>query len=180
MIKNFDKTAEAEPLTGASSFHHFSPPRSRERFFYFVVAAAIFLDPSGGSSRSALWAPFLDPSGGSSRSALWAAIFRPVWWVIPLGPLGRHFFSSSLFHPSGFGTEPALPSGINPIKLYSTVRYHLQMIFLQGYIWPRGFLTIYIPGKVNILYSPRFFHIIYFPLRFNFKGRTTIYIRQFV
>ena len=106
--------------------------------------------------------------------------FRPVWWVIPLGPLGRHFFSSSLFHPSGFGTEPALPSGINPIKLYSTVRYHLWMIFLQGYIWPRGFLTIYIPGRVNILYSPRFFHIIYFPLRFNFKGRTTIYIRQFV
>ena len=154
MIKNFDKTAEAEPLTGASSFHHFSPPRSRERFFYFVVAAAIFLDPSGGSSRSALWAPFLDPSGGSSRSALWVAIF----------------FSSSLFHPSGFGTEPALPSGINPIKLYSTVRYHLWMIFLQGYIWPRGFLTIYIPGRVNILYSPRFFHIIYFPSDLILRG----------
>ena len=131
-------------------FPHPAPVRG---FFYFVVAAAIFLDPSGGSSRSALWAPFLDPSGGSSRSALWAP-----------------FFSSSLFHPSGFGTEPALPSGINPIKLYSTVRYHLWMIFLQGYIWPRGFLTIYIPGRVNILYSPRFFHIIYLPSDLILRG----------
>ena len=154
MIKIFDKTAEAEPLTGASSFHHFSPPRSRERFFLFCCGGRHFFRP-------VWWVIPLGPLG---------PFFRPVWWVIPLGPLGRHFFSSSLFHPSGFGTEPALPSGINPIKLYSTVRYHLWMIFLQGYIWPRGFLTIYIPGRVNILYSPRFFHIIYLPSDLILRG----------
>ena len=77
-----------------------------------------------------------------------AIFFRPVWWVIPLGPSG----GLALFSPSGFGTEPALLPGINPIKLYSTVRYHLQMIYLIIFILFSG---IYMAARVFNHIYPR-------------------------
>ena len=89
---------------GASSFHHFSPPCSREKFLNFLAAAILFISPS---SRHHLQLFLLSLSGRLSD-----AIYECF------------FYHSQIVYPT--------PStSVSFITLRSSIRCHLRVFLLS-------------------------------------------------
>ena len=105
---------------GASSFHHFSPPCSREKFLNFLAAAILFISPS---SRHHLQLFLLSLSGRLSD-----AIYE--CFLLSLSDrLSDAIYKCFFYHSQVVYTMPS--TSVSFINLRSSIRRHLQVFLLS-------------------------------------------------